>query len=149
MDNLSDLPDDALDELLYYIYTGMTKNIDLHSSSLLGPSKLYQFPRLHKICVENLIESIRPMNTAQLLLLAEENNCSELKREVLTFCSFNHQMIIKVRATRKLGLFDFPFYCEDSAWMRIETEFPLLYTEATTWIASELCDGKETSKENN
>lgn len=120
---ITDLPSDTVEELLRYIYTDSSHNVDLFSQTLLAASDRYQLPGLKLHCEQHLGEIINPLNVAEILLLSDSYKCQDLKRTALSYCSENHSYIMK-----------------DSRWKIIEEENPELFEEAIAEIAPETCN---------
>merc|ERR1712130_201798 len=119
---IENLPGDTVEELLRYIYTDNSNNVDLFSQTLLAASDIYQLPGLKVQCEKHLGETINPMNVAEILLLSDSYSCHHLKKAALSYCSENHSYIMK-----------------DSQWKIIEEENPKLYSQAISEIAPETC----------
>jgi len=119
---IKDLPSDTVEELLRYIYTDSSNNVDLFSQTLLAASDRYQLPGLKLQCEKHLGEIINPINVAEILLLSDSYRCQNLKKTALSYCNENHSYIIK-----------------DSRWKIIEEENPDLFEEAISEIAPETC----------
>jgi len=119
---ITDLPSDTVEELLRYIYTDSSNNVDLFSQTLLAASDRYQLPGLKLHCEKHLGEILNPLNVAEILLLSDSYKCQNLKRTALSYCNENHSYIMK-----------------DSRWKIIEEENPDLFEEAIAEIAPETC----------
>jgi len=119
---IENLPGDTVEELLRYIYTDNSNNVDLFSQTLLAASDIYQLPGLKVQCEKHLGEIINPVNVAEILLLSDSYSCHHLKKAALSYCSENHSYIMK-----------------DSQWKIMEEENPALYSQAISEIAPETC----------
>lgn len=119
---INDLSSDTVEELLRYIYTDSSNNVDLFSQTLLAASDIYQLPGLKLQCEKHLGEIINPQNVAEILLLSDSYRCQDLKKTALSYCNENHSYIMK-----------------DSRWKIIEEENPDLFEEAISQIAPETC----------
>jgi len=119
---IENLPGDTVEELLRYIYTDNSNNVDLFSQTLLAASDIYQLPGLKVQCEKHLGETLNPVNVAEILLLSDSYSCHHLKKAALSYCSENHSYIMK-----------------DSQWKIIEEENPKLYSQAISEIAPETC----------
>ena len=93
---INDLPSETVEELLRYIYTDNSQNVDTYSQTLLAASDQYQLPGLRLSCEKHLGEIISPLNVAEILLLSDNFNCEALKKTALAFCGENHSYIMKV-----------------------------------------------------
>ena len=93
---INDLPSETVEELLRYIYTDKSSNVDAYSQTLLAASDRYQLPGLKLHCEKHLGEIISPLNVAEILLLCDNFKCEALKKTALAFCGENHSYIMKV-----------------------------------------------------
>ena len=93
---IADLPSETVEELLRYIYTDNSTNVDVYSQTLLAASEQYQLPGLKLHCEKHLGEIITPLNVAEILLLSDNFKCEALKKTALAFCGKNHSYIMKV-----------------------------------------------------
>eukprot|EP00092_Neocalanus_flemingeri_P028564 GFUD01031020.1.p1 GENE.GFUD01031020.1~~GFUD01031020.1.p1 ORF type:complete len:480 (-),score=149.04 GFUD01031020.1:137-1576(-) len=123
---IPNLPSDTVEELLRYIYTDNSYNVDIFSQTLLMASDQYQLPGLKLHCERHLGENISPVNVAQILLLSDNYKCETLKKTALAYCGKKHSYIMK-----------------DSWWKIIEEENPSLFSEAISCVAPEMCDKHE------
>lgn len=119
---INDLPGDTVEELLRYIYTDSSNNVELFSQTLLAASDRYKLPGLKLHCEKHLGEIINPLNVADILLLSENYSCRDLKRVALAYCGENHSYIMK-----------------DTKWKTIEKERPDLFEEAIAHVAPDTC----------
>jgi len=117
---IKDLQADTLEELLSYIYTDSSANVDACANSLLAAADLYQLPGLKSHCEQHLSEVITPVNVAAVLMLADQYACERLKSSALKYCKDNHNYIVK-----------------DHAWKTIEEEKPGLFEEAVTRVVGD------------
>ena len=83
---IKDLRSDTLEELLTYIYTDCSVNVDLMANSLLAAADQYQLPGLKTNCEKHFGEIISPNNVASVLMMAENYKCQNLKKSALSYC---------------------------------------------------------------
>ncbi|CAB4068134.1 SPOP [Lepeophtheirus salmonis] len=119
---LKDFPSETFEELLRYIYTDSSANVDLFANTLLAASDKYQLPGLKTHCEKHLVEIISPKNVASFLLLADKYKCEDLKKSALTYCKDNVWYIMK-----------------DEQWKVIEEEKPDLFEEAVSKVVKDSC----------
>eukprot|EP00096_Caligus_rogercresseyi_P011269 TRINITY_DN4387_c0_g1_i1.p1 TRINITY_DN4387_c0_g1~~TRINITY_DN4387_c0_g1_i1.p1 ORF type:complete len:446 (-),score=162.99 TRINITY_DN4387_c0_g1_i1:532-1869(-) len=119
---LKDFPSETFEELLRYIYTDSSANVDLFANTLLAASDKYQLPGLKTHCEKHLVEVISPKNVASFLLLADKYKCEDLKKSALTYCKDNVWYIMK-----------------DEQWKVIEEEKPDLFEEAVSKVVKDSC----------
>lgn len=83
---IKDLRSDTLEELLTYIYTDCSVNVDLMANSLLAAADQYQLPGLKTNCEKHFGEIISPNNVASVLMMADSYKCQNLKKSALSYC---------------------------------------------------------------
>ncbi len=121
---LHNLKAETVNELLSYIYTDSSFNVDTMANSLLEAADSYQLPGLKTHCERQLDETLSPKNVASVLLLADRHKCQRLKKSALSYCRANHTYIMK-----------------DADWKVIERERPGLFEEAVAEvIAKDFCE---------
>lgn len=120
---IDDLPGDTVEELLKYIYTDSSHNVESFSQTLLAASDKYKLPGLKQHCEKHLVEILSPINVSDILLLSDNYGCKHLKKAALTYCGDNHSYIMK-----------------DSKWKTIEKENPDLFEEAISVVAPDSCN---------
>ena len=114
---LKDMKADTLRELLTYIYTDSSINVDEMANALLVAADSYQLLGLKTHCEKHLGEVIKPTNASSMLILADQYKCRQLKKSVLSYCKDNHTYIMK-----------------DEQWKTIEEEKPDLFEEAVSEV---------------
>ena len=117
---IKDLKAETLEQVLSYIYTDSSSEVDLMANTLLAASERYKLHGLKSHCEKHLGEILSPDNVASVLLLADEYKCGLLKRSALTYCKDNHTYIMK-----------------DEDWKTIEEERPELFEEAVSEVVRE------------
>jgi len=120
---IDDLPGDTVEELLKYIYTDNSHNVESFSQTLLAASERYKLPGLKQDCEKHLGEIMSPLNVSDILLLSDNYSCAQLKKAALLYCGENHSYIMK-----------------DSKWKLIEAENPVLFEEAIALVAPDTCN---------
>lgn len=73
-------------ELLRYIYTDKVDNTDAHANKLLPLSTRFNLPGLTALCERTLLESMTPNNVPNILLLADQYGCENLRKAALQYC---------------------------------------------------------------
>ena len=66
---IKDIPSDVVAEMLLYIYTGKTPNLNHLAGDLLGAAEQYQLEMLKNICEDKLSSSLEVFNSVNLLIL--------------------------------------------------------------------------------
>jgi len=87
--NVEDVDPDVMIEVLQYIYTGCSLNIDKHAKAILGASEKYLIEQLKGCCEDHLSGILDVENCVELLLLGERNNAKDLKKAALVFLTDN------------------------------------------------------------
>lgn len=116
---IKDLQAETLEELLTYIYTDSSVNVDVFANALLAAADSYMLPGLKTHCAKHLGEIMRPDNVASVLMLADKYRCTSLKKSALGYCKDNHNYIMK-----------------DDHWKTIEEENPVLFEEAVAEVVN-------------
>ena len=73
-------------ELLRYIYTDKVDNTDAHANKLLPLSTRLHLPGLTALCERTLLESMTPSTVPNILLLADQYGCENLRKAALHYC---------------------------------------------------------------
>ena len=90
--DLSDFQHCLITELVRYIYTDKVDNADTHANKLLPLSTRYQLPGLTALCERTLLESLTPSNVANILLLADQCRCENLRKAALHYCENSEEI---------------------------------------------------------
>ncbi|TRY61885.1 hypothetical protein TCAL_08281 [Tigriopus californicus] len=124
---IKDIHAKTLEQLLEYIYTDSSLNVDAKNSSLLAAAQNYKLLGLKSQCENHLGEIISPKNVASVLLIADKYECQKLKKSALGYCKSNHTYIMK-----------------DDQWKTIEEEKPGLFEEAVSEVINKnMCQAHE------
>ena len=95
--NVQDLHPKVFAELLTFIYTGKTLNLERYAEELLGAAEKYQLKQLKSICVKKLCSKIDVINCLSYLVIGDIYRADELKKSSLHFISRNKGSIFKSR----------------------------------------------------
>ena len=68
---IKDIPSDVVAEMLLYIYTGNTPNLNKLAGDLLGAAEQYQLELLKNICEDKLCSSLEISNSVNHLILGD------------------------------------------------------------------------------
>jgi len=90
---IKDMNLDVLEDLLKYIYSGDSPNIDSHAEELFFAADLYQLEDLKKACELKLSSFLDVDNCINLLILGELHQALTLKADALKFVAKNMQKI--------------------------------------------------------
>lgn len=90
----------AVSELLRYIYTDKVDNLEKYSHKLLPISTKFQLPGLTALCERALIESLKPTNVPNILLLSDQCGCENLRKAALHYCENSEEIKDNVQIGR-------------------------------------------------
>lgn len=93
-------------------------NADTYSSKLLPLSKTYQLVGLTALCERTLCESLTPNNVANILLMADQCGCENLRKAALHYCEDSEEIKGSIYIGKTL------------AWRVMEMVNPDLFQEA-------------------
>lgn len=114
----------VVSELLRYIYTDKVDCVDKYAGKLLPISTIYNLQGLKGLCERHLIESLTPSNVANILLLADQCGCENLRKAALHYCEASDEIKGSVQVGKTL------------AWRVMEMVNPDLFMEACESIGS-------------
>ncbi|XP_030757160.1 uncharacterized protein LOC115883027 isoform X2 [Sitophilus oryzae] len=112
-------------ELIRYIYTDKVDCADKYAAKLLPISTIYTLQGLKGLCERHLIESLTPSNVANILLLADQCRCENLRKAALHYCEDSEQ----IKGNVHIG-------GRTLAWRVMEMVNPDLFMEACESIGS-------------
>ncbi|KAF3340936.1 BTB/POZ and MATH domain-containing protein 2 [Carex littledalei] len=107
---LEDIETPVFKSMLYFIYSDSLpdfegtsddecekKDLRLMAQHLLVAADRYQLERLRLMCEDLLCKNLGVSNAATTLILAEQHNCSQLKKECLKFMSIPEVLFMESR----------------------------------------------------
>ncbi|KAL1498372.1 hypothetical protein ABEB36_009181 [Hypothenemus hampei] len=115
----------VVNELIRYIYTDKVDSVDKYASKLLAISTVYHLQGLKGLCERHLIESLTPSNVANILLMADQCRCENLRKAALHYCEDSEEIKGNVHIGKKT-----------LAWRVMEMVNPDLFMEACESIGS-------------
>jgi len=86
---VEDMDPDVFEDLLKYIYSGESPNIDLHLEELFAAADQYQLEKLKELCELKLCLKLEVSNCIDLLILGDLHHATNLKTSALKFVSKN------------------------------------------------------------
>lgn len=101
---IRDVDYEVLSEMLVYIYTGKSPNLNSMSSSLLAAADKYDVSGLKLICQEALCSTIAVDNVVDLLVLADQHYAKQLKLHAIHFINMHAKDVINTSAWKKMIL---------------------------------------------
>lgn len=115
-----------ISEFVRYIYTDKVDYTEKYSHKLLPLSTRFQLPGLTALCERCLIESLTPTNVPNILLLADQCGCDNLRKAALHYCENSEEIRDSVHQVGGKTL----------AWRVMEMVNPDLFLEACESIGS-------------
>jgi speckle-type POZ protein len=88
---IEDIDGDIMLEILRFIYTGKTQNIEKLADALLSASDKYCLERLKVQCEETLCTTIDKDNVADTLILADLHSATQLRQQAIDFINTHTQ----------------------------------------------------------
>ncbi|CAF1012960.1 unnamed protein product [Didymodactylos carnosus] len=88
---IEDIESDVMNELLRFLYTGKTMNIDKMADSLLSAADKYGLERLKVQCEETLCSLCDKDNAADTLILADLHSAQQLKQQAIDYINIHAQ----------------------------------------------------------
>lgn len=88
---IEDIEGDVMFEILRFIYTGKTPNIDKLADALLPAADKYCLERLKVQCEETLCTTIDKDNVADVLILADLHSATQLRQQSIDFINTHLQ----------------------------------------------------------
>lgn len=82
---INDVDQDVLKEMLIFIYTGKSPNLERMADDLLAAADKYALDRLKVMCEEALCSSLAVDNVCDVLCLADLHNAEQLKMHAIDF----------------------------------------------------------------
>ncbi len=88
---IEDIDADIMLEILCFIYTGKTQNMDKLADALLPAADKYCLERLKVQCEETLCTTIDKDNVADTLILADLHSATQLRQQAIDFINTHTQ----------------------------------------------------------
>jgi len=88
---IEDIDGDIMLEILRFIYTGKTQNIEKLADALLPAADKYCLERLKVQCEETLCTTIDKDNVADTLILADLHSAAQLRQQAIDFINTHTQ----------------------------------------------------------
>jgi speckle-type POZ protein len=88
---IEDIDGDIMLEILRFIYTGKTQNIEKLADALLSAADKYCLERLKVQCEETLCITIDKDNVADTLILADLHSATQLRQQAIEFINTHPQ----------------------------------------------------------
>lgn len=91
--NIHDFDAEVIEEMLWYVYTNKTKNLDKIAQDVFGVANKYQIHGLKAKCVEYFVFNLNYSNVIDILDLATLYDLQDLKNNATAFmCNHEEQM---------------------------------------------------------
>ena len=99
---IRDLSSEIFSEVLEYIYTGRSPNLEKFANSLLSAADKYQLERLKLMCEEALCSNLTVENACDTLILADLHTAEHLKETCINFINSHVSEVMDSRGWRIL-----------------------------------------------
>ena len=86
---MTETPHELAREMVRYLYTDRIDNLESYAARLLPLAARYNILGLKNVCERTLLDNMSPENIANILLLADECGCENLKKAALHYCEDN------------------------------------------------------------
>lgn len=93
--HIEDIESDIMMEILRFIYTGKTMNLNKYADALLPAADKYCLDRLKVQCEETLCTTIDCDNVADTLILADLHSATQLRQQAIDFINTHTQDVIE------------------------------------------------------
>ena len=90
-----DIRPEVVSDMLTFMYTGRTPNLDQLVEDLLTAADKYQLDQLKSVCVENLCKKIDVENCIGVLILGDNYQTNQFRKSSLQFIERNRRKIFK------------------------------------------------------
>ncbi|XP_053200921.1 protein roadkill-like [Panonychus citri] len=117
---ITDMDQEVLGEMLKFIYTGKSTNLEKMADDLLAAADKYDLERLKVMCEEALCSNLSVETAAEVLILADMHSASQLKAHAIEY--------INTHATDVM---------ETQGWKTMITNQPHLIAEAFRALATQ------------
>ncbi|XP_049789534.1 speckle-type POZ protein-like [Schistocerca nitens] len=102
--DITDVDYDVLREVVRYMYTGHTPNLEGAADCLLAAADKYQLPGLKAMCENELGAGLTTENAAGLLILADRHGAASLKERTLRFIDAHLKHVIGTAGWKQVTL---------------------------------------------
>ncbi|XP_063973546.1 protein roadkill-like [Diachasmimorpha longicaudata] len=93
--NIVAVPEDVGIEMLKFIYTGVSPNMETMMGSLLVAAEEYEIKSLRVVCAQNLHKGINIDNAIDRLVLAQNYKAGGAKEHILTFIDTHKNLLVR------------------------------------------------------
>ncbi|XP_017849867.2 speckle-type POZ protein-like [Drosophila busckii] len=100
---IADFDADVIKEMLQFIYTGTSPNLDKYNGRLLAIADKYELSRLKYSCANSLIRNINIENAGTALALAELHSSKKLFDVAVEFIKSNEKSIIATESWKNVS----------------------------------------------
>lgn len=92
--DITDINPEVMQEVLYYIYTGKVKNMEVMVSDILIAANKYGLDGLVALCEEELINNLNVKNIGEMLILADRHQANDLKTHSIKFLTSHFEDVM-------------------------------------------------------
>lgn len=118
--SIDDIDSDVMQELLRFIYTGVSLNLDRMADDLLAAADKYQLERLKVMCEQSLCAGLTVENSCETLILADMHTAGQLKAQAIDFINAHAADVM-----------------ESAGWKTLVGSYPSLLAEAFRALATQ------------
>lgn len=117
---IEDIDGEIMHEILRFIYTGKTQNIEKIADALLPAADKYCLERLKVQCEETLCTTIDKDNVVDTLILADLHSATQLRQQAIDFIN-THSQGRSFNTKKNNNIFDLVF-CRraGNCWLSID-----------------------------
>lgn len=100
---IDDITEEALREMLSFVYTGQVPNIQVLAHQLYYAADKYQIDELIVICEDSLIRNLSVNSCVETLILSDRHDAVNLKMSVLEYIINNIEEVMETKAWAELA----------------------------------------------
>jgi len=97
-----DLDSDVIDEMLHYMYAGVSPNLKEMAPELLAAADRFQLTGLKEMADQVLRVSLNNENSCRVLVLADLHGAKELKLEAIRYVAQNKTQVIQTEGWQQM-----------------------------------------------
>ncbi|CAG0901627.1 unnamed protein product [Darwinula stevensoni] len=99
---IADVEPEVLQEMLRFVYTGKSPNLDKLADELLAAADKYALERLKIMCEEALSQSLSIENAADVLILADLHSADQLKSQAIEFINTHATDVMETKGWKSM-----------------------------------------------
>lgn len=99
---ITDIEPDVFEEMLYFIYTGKSRNLENTASDLLVAADKYALDKLKAVCEQALFSKMTIETASDSLILADVCNAEQLKKHVIDFINAHSAKVVETTGWKNI-----------------------------------------------